>query len=265
MKVMTFNIRFDNPADDGDLWRERKLKVAATLEFFEVDAAGLQEALIGQIRDLESLLPGHGWLGVGRDDGVEKGEFCPVFFKRSRLLPLGSATFWLSEEPDRPGVPGWNAACPRLVTVVEFRDLATGREFFFYNTHFDHVSEKARMESARLLIRDIGERTAGRGVIVTGDLNCTASSEAYCLLTGGYGDAGQALIDARTVADGLPYGSTFTFNEFSQEPRPGWIIDHIFFRNASGVKRWGVISDIWDGRFASDHFPVLAEIVLDRR
>ena len=95
--------------------------------------------------------------------------------------------------------------------MVEFRDLATDRKFFFYNTHFDHVGEKARKESARLLIRDIGERTGGRGVIVTGDLNCTASSEAYRLLRGG-GDAGQALIDARTATDGLPYGSTFTFN-----------------------------------------------------
>lgn len=265
LKVMTFNIRYQGPADGTNGWPGRKGKVAATIDFPGVDAAGLQEALIGQIRDLESLLPGFGWIGAGREDGEEKGEFCPIFYRKSRLKPVGrKIVFWLSEEPGRPGPPGWDGACPRIVTVAEFEDLVTGRRFFFYNTHLDHVGEKARVESAKLILKDIGERTGSMPVVVTGDFNCDAGSEAYRILTSGMDQGGVALIDSRQAALSAPYGATYSFNAFSLEPASqDGPIDHILVGNAGPVRRWGIIAELWDGRFASDHFPVLAEIELD--
>lgn len=264
LTVMTFNIRYQDPNDGPNGWSSRKGKVAATIDFPEVDVAGLQEALIGQIRDLESLLPGFGWIGAGREDGEEKGEFCPIFYRKSRLKPVGrKRVFWLSEDPGKPGPPGWDGACPRIVTVAEFEDLATGRRFFFYNTHLDHIGEKARVESAKLILKDIGERTGGSSVFVTGDFNCDAGSEAYRILIAGTGLGRVALIDSRKAALSAPYGATYSFNAFSREPTQDGPIDHILIRNAGPVRRWGIIAELWDGRFASDHFPVLAEIELD--
>ncbi len=264
LKVMTFNIRYQGPGNGANDWSARKDKVAATIDFTGVDAAGLQEALLGQIRDLESLLPGFGWVGAGREDGEQKGEFCPIFYRKSRLKLIGrKSVFWLSEDPGRPGPPGWDGACPRIVTLAEFEDLATGRRFFLYNTHLDHVGEKARVESAKLIIRDIGQRTGGSPMVVTGDFNCGAGSEAYRILTSGTGQGGVALIDSRQAALSAPYGATYSFNAFSSEPSQDGPIDHILVRNAGPVRRWGIIAELWDGRFASDHFPVLAEIELD--
>ncbi len=266
LMVMTFNIRYDNRGDGPDAWAARMDKVASTIDFFGVDAVGLQEALLGQIRDLEKRLPGYGWFGVGREDGKEEGEFCPVFYRKARLKPLGRRSFWLSEGPEGPGVaPGWDGACRRIVTVVEFRDLRTGKRFFFYNTHFDHVGETARAEAARLVLRDMNKNAGRVPVILTGDLNCGAGSVPYRILTSGNDGGGPALTDTRAAALAPLYGARYSFNAFSREQGTGGPIDHILMRDAGRVRRWGVIAELWDGHFASDHFPVMAEIIMDRR
>jgi endonuclease/exonuclease/phosphatase family metal-dependent hydrolase len=200
VRVMSFNIRFDNPADGANAWPLRKEMAAGVIDFHLVDVAGLQEALASQIRDLETLLPEYAWVGVGRDDGSEAGEFCPVFFRKDRFRLLGSSTFWLSEEPETPGLAGWDAACARIVTWARLKDTKTGLTLCVFNTHFDHVGRSARLESARLLAGKIGE-IAGRGpVILTGDFNCTREGPAYEALLDAEIRPGARLRDARDAS-----------------------------------------------------------------
>lgn len=259
VNVMTFNVRLDGLTDGPNAWTSRRDLVAATILFYEADLAGLQEPYEHQVLDLAARLPGYAWAGVGREDGKAGGEFNPIFFKRDRFLELGRGVFWLSETPDRPGVKGWDAACPRLVTWLRLSDRASGAELFVFNTHFDHLGETARRRSAELL----RSRTAGLAgrlpVVVTGDFNCDASDEPYRILTGEL--AGTApLADTRGLSRLLVYGGGTSFNGFSAEPSGTGIIDHIFVRNVGAVLRSGVVAERWDGRFASDHYPVLAEI-----
>ncbi|MBN1938466.1 MAG: endonuclease/exonuclease/phosphatase family protein [Candidatus Aminicenantes bacterium] len=260
-RIMTFNIRMNTPRDGENAWPFRKEMAAGTIDFFGADAAGLQEVLVSQLRDLEALLPEYGWVGVGRDDGREAGEYCPIFFLKERFRLLESGTFWLSEDPETAGLKGWDAACARVVTRARLEDRESGAVLAVYNTHFDHVGETARRESARLLLRTIAAAPPGDAVVVTGDFNCTSEAIPYLILTGQSKER-QFLRDARSVSLRPPYGSTFSFNGFEAGRTEGPLIDHIFVGPGVTVLRSGVLSDRWDGRVVSDHFPVVAEIRL---
>jgi len=261
---MTFNIRYDEPADGANAWPFRKEMAAGTISFHRVDIAGLQEVLASQLKDLQDLLPEYVWVGVGRDDGKAAGEHNPIFFLRDRFRLLESSTFWLSAQPDNPGIKGWDAACPRVVTWVRLKDLWTGETLVAFNTHFDHVGARARSESAALVLSAI-RRVAGKApVVLTGDFNCTREDPGYRTLVAAAGTA-PLLRDARDASLHTPFGPSFSFNGFRMDPRTGLPIDHIFVGPSIPVLRAGILPGWWDGRFVSDHNPVLAEIRLARR
>jgi formylglycine-generating enzyme required for sulfatase activity/endonuclease/exonuclease/phosphatase family metal-dependent hydrolase len=262
LRVMTFNIRFDNPADGEDAWPRRREKAASMIRFHGADVVGLQEALPGQIADLEAMLPGFSWFGAGRS-AERDGEHCAVLYRRDRLEVLEQSTFWLSETPEVPGSRSWDAALPRIATWGRLRDRRTGAVLHLFNTHLDHRGEQARRESAQLLLRKIAEiAPPDEPVVVTGDLNATPDSEPYRLLTAPAGPGAQvALVDAILASQSPHHGPTSTWNGF-RAIEPLRRIDFVLVRPGVGVARHGILSDTFDGRFPSDHLPVLAEIVL---
>ena len=261
LNVLSFNIRYDNPADGPNAWPNRKDLVAKTILFHEAGLVGMQEALRGQIADLDSLLPGYARFGVGRDDGREGGEFNPIFYRRDRFRLMSQSTFWLSATPAVAGSRGWDAACNRIVTWGEFEDLTSSARFFLFNTHFDHRGPVARRESAGLLLRKVAEIAGDAPLIVTGDFNCAAADEPYLILRAGV-ENGPALLDSRDLSQAGSYGGSSSFNGFKNDTTSGAMIDHIFVRHVAAVSRHGILVDRGDGRFVSDHYPVLAGIVL---
>ncbi len=264
LRLMTFNIRMDTPADGANAWPRRKDLAAAAISFHRADIAGLQEVLHHQLLDLRALLPDYAGVGVGREDGREAGEANPIFFLKSRFKLLAASTFWLSPTPETPGIKGWDAACPRIVTWARLRDVWTGRTMVVFNTHFDHVGAEARRESAALLLKRMPLIAGGQPVVLMGDLNSSRDDPAYRALVLGAGGL-SVLRDARDAAPGRPYGPSATFNGFRTETRPGLPIDHIFVGPPFDVLRAGVLPGSWEGRFVSDHHPVLAEVRLARR
>jgi len=263
INAMSFNVRYDNPDDGENAWNNRKNMVTETIRFHKIDVAGLQEVLHNQVEDLEARLPEYGWFGVGRDDGLKNGEYTPVFYLKSRFDVLNQSTFWLSETPEAPGKLGWDAACPRIVTWGKFRAKSTGTIVFVFNTHFDHVGETARIKSVELILQKIDELAGSHPVILTGDFNCRKDDHPYFILTSDRGRIGR-LSDTFDISQTKPYGSTQTYNGFRDEIMPGYRIDFIFVRGISQVLRYGVISEKWDRRFASDHYPVIAEISISK-
>jgi endonuclease/exonuclease/phosphatase family metal-dependent hydrolase len=257
---MTFNIRYDNPEDGEDGWANRKARVASMVRFHGADVVGLQEALRNQIADLEAALPHFGWFGTGRS-AARDGEHCAVLFRRDRLEVLAESTFWLSETPEVAGSQAWDAALPRIVTWGKLRDRRTSAVFHLFNTHFDHRGETARRESARLLLRKVAEIAGPAGpVVVTGDLNTTPDSEPYRILTTGEGARG-GLVDALHASSCPNHGPTSSWNGF-KAIQPGRRIDFILVRPPVAVLQHGILSDTFDGRFPSDHLPVIAEVVI---
>ena len=212
LRIMTFNIRYNNPDDGENAWPNRKVFATNVIRYNRVDIVGLQEALAGQVEDLEKRLPEFSWFGVGRDDGKKAGEFMAIFYLKDRLDLLESNTFWLSETPDEPGI-GWDAACNRVVTWGKFRDKITGKVFFHFNTHFDHKGETARRESAYLLISRVSDIAGDSPAVITGDFNAQPSSEPYKIITS-LADCADKLIDSINVSRYSHYGPSGTWSGF---------------------------------------------------
>jgi endonuclease/exonuclease/phosphatase family metal-dependent hydrolase len=258
LHVMTFNLRYNNPGDSLNSWPYRKDMAASQVKFFDVDILGVQEALYDQMLDMQQRLSQYAYAGVGRDDGKTKGEFSAIFYDTTRLQKLKGETFWLSQTPGIAGSKGWDAALPRIVTWCEFEDKMNHKKFFAFNTHFDHRGKTARAESAKLLLQKVKEIAGNFPVIVTGDFNATDDDEPIKIIT----DAANAdhLTDTKFISQLPHYGPDGTFNAFRNKETTEKAIDHIFIKNNLTVLKHGTISESWNGRFSSDHFPVLAEI-----
>lgn len=177
----TFNIRCISSDDEkiGCGWDSRKERVAQYVIDNKIDIVGMQEVTFKQLQYLRDYLKDYDYVGVGRTDGKEKGEFTPVFYLKDKYEALDKGNFWLSETPDVPGSKGWDAAIERVASYVKLKDKATGRIFMAINTHYDHVGVTARKESAKLIMKKIQEIVGSNPAVVTGDFNIEESDEAY--------------------------------------------------------------------------------------
>jgi endonuclease/exonuclease/phosphatase family metal-dependent hydrolase len=260
LHVMSFNIRYNNPGDSLNAWPHRKDKVTSQVLFHETHLLGVQEALYGQLQDMLMEMKAFKYVGTGRKDGKNAGEFSAIFYDTTRLDLLKTETFWLAEQTDIPGKKGWDAAFERIVTWALFRDKKNKKTFYHFNTHFDHMGKQARKESARLLLAKIKEIAGRSPVIVTGDFNAQPHDEPIQVITDK--ENKDRLIDAATVSAQPHYGPMGTFNAFGPKEIHDQPIDYIFIKNSLQVLKHATLSQSWEGRFSSDHFPVYAEIVL---
>lgn len=259
VRVMTFNLRLDTPSDGPNAWPHRKEMVARTIQFHKADFVGIQEGLPHQLEQLDEMLPYFDRIGIGRNTQEDPDEFSAIYYKKEKFELIENETFWLSETPGEVASVGWDAALPRIVTWGEFRDSRSGETFFVFNTHFDHVGEKARAESASLILDKIGELAGGAPVVVTGDFNITENDPPYKILTGAMGDHTNPLEDGFYEAEHGHHGPTSTWNGF-EEILPGRRIDFIFTNSGFNVIQHATIADQQDGRFPSDHLPVVADV-----
>ena len=260
LNVMSFNIRYNTSSDKENAWPNRKNKVAGQILFHDVHVVGVQEAQHDQMMDLKERLVRFKYVGVGRDDGKTAGEYSAIFYDTTRVKLLKTETFWLSETPTVPGSKSWDAAITRIVTWARFRDLKTKKQFFVFNTHFDHLGKKARAESARIILQKVKTLAGKLPVIVTGDFNTPPSDEPYQLIV--EANNKDRLTDSKAICATAHYGPTGTFNDFRTKERDNEPIDYIFIKNKVKVLKHGTLSQTWEGRFSSDHFPVFATVEL---
>lgn len=264
IKVMTWNIRYDNPEDGINQWLYRKDALSGEIINQSPDLVGVQEALHNQIKDMRKRLKGYKNIGAARDDGKKTGEYSAIFYKKKQLKAIRCGTFWLSETPDKPGSRGWDAVCNRIVTWAEFEHRKSGRRFLAMNTHFDHVGETARVESAMLIINKGAELAGKLPIIVTGDFNVTDTSRPYRILT--YSENEVVLSDTRKRADAEISGPDFSFTGFNPDVEPTDLIDYIFTTWNVKVLSSTIPKFNKNNPYLSDHLPVVAvlELMPDR-
>lgn len=258
LNVMTFNIRLDSPVDSSNNWLYRKNNATEMITSYNVDILGAQEVLANQLNDLKTLLPQYNAIGVAREDGKIKGEYCPFLYKKDRFSELESGNFWLSETPDAAGSLGWDAECVRIATWAILKDKETGRQIFAMNTHLDHMGTAARNEGGKLLIKKAAELSKGLPIILTGDFNDIAESETIKNLT----DSAQIdhLADSKHIAENIS-GTDWTFHDFgrlNENERP--LLDYIFVSKGIDVISYEVLPESSKDTFVSDHKPVLVKI-----
>ncbi|HWR74829.1 MAG TPA: endonuclease/exonuclease/phosphatase family protein [Bacteroidales bacterium] len=252
--VITFNIRLDTPRDSINAWPNRAPLVTGFINDQIPDLLGMQEVLWHQYRYLDSALIGYGSVAAGRDDGMQQGEACPVFYRLGRFSPVASGTFWLSATPEVPGSVGWGAALTRIATWVRLYDKTVKDTLLYMNTHFDHISDSARVMSSGVLLEKLRELAGENNFVITGDFNAPPESLAIARMTeGGYA------VDSYTVSETAPAGETYTFNGWKDTAGDNRI-DYVFIRNGMKVISHETFRVIEEGVFISDHWPVKARI-----
>ncbi len=259
VRAATFNIRLDTEADGGNAWRFRRREVSALLSFYSPDFFGLQEVLPHQLEELKTDLKNYAFFGVGRDDGVNRGEFSPIAYRKDRYVLVEGGTFWLSATPDTPS-KGWDAAFPRIASWARLRGSGFANDILLLNTHWDHAGAAARLESAKLIRGWITARRQNcETVILLGDFNAGEDEASYKALIAP--PAGE-LMNSMEISDLPPFGPRGTFNGFDLLNDENRAIDHIFVSRDVRVLKHGVITHHREGKLPSDHYPVMADLAL---
>jgi endonuclease/exonuclease/phosphatase family metal-dependent hydrolase len=260
IKVVSYNIWYDNPQNTDHPWSDRKNGVIETLLKINPDIFCVQEALDHQVHDLE--ITTYNCFGVGRDDGEKGGEYSAIFYDTTRFGLTDGGNFWLSEFPGSAGSKGWDAVCVRIATWAELKDKNAFLKFYVFNTHFDHVGDTARTESAKLLQLKINEIAKDHPIILTGDFNCLKGSQPYNILVDTLNK--KPLEDCRYSSELKIKGPDYSFvgSEFSGQH--GNIIDHIFVSKDIKVIKSEIIENYNQGKCPSDHLPVAAILELPK-
>ncbi len=249
LKVMTFNVRAGVANDQENSWQYRRKAAADMILDQRPVVFGVQEAVDFQLDYFLEQCPMYQCVGVGREDGVNGGEHMSVFYDTTRIALLDWGTYWLSETPDVPS-KGWDAACKRTATWTLLKDLSCNKEFFFVNTHLDHIGQEARRNGLALIVERIGKMNPdGFPMILTGDFNVFPDDP--CLT-----DLRAMMTDAWETAPEIDEGPTWHDWGKGTDTRH---IDYIFYSGFSKCTSLVRLTKSYDNMpFVSDHYPVIA-------
>lgn len=254
---MSFNIRYGTAPDGENAWPLRRAFVMRVIRDFDPAVIGVQEALRFQLDEVDAALADMREIGVGRDDGIEAGEYSAILFDTLRLGLLDHGTFWLSDTPDVPGSMTWGNHYPRLVTWAHLRDEAAAMSFYVLNTHWDHESQNARERSARQIMDWLASHAAGAPVLLMGDFNAGEDNAAFRRLIGGGANGVQLFDTFRALHPAARHVGTY--HAFSGD-RSGEKIDAVLASTEWAVTDAAIVTTSDNGRFPSDHFPVTATV-----
>lgn len=248
--AMTYNIRYATERDGINSWENRKDWVADLIDYYEPGVFGIQEGLDHQVRYLDSTLVDYQFVGVARDDGQNEGEYAAIYFRPDTYQVIDSGTFWLSLTPDEPSY-GWGANYRRICTWAKFESKETEQQIIVFNAHFDHESEEARIESAKLIHQEAKNiNHQGLPVLIMGDFNAIPESDPIKYLTANY-------LDSKQISKTEPFGPIGTYNGFDTSHPLDVRIDYIFVNEHIQVNKYAVLSNARSNRTPSDHLPVL--------
>ena len=251
--IISYNIRYDNNWDIENSWEIRRSNIIQILIKYSPSILGIQEGLLTQVQYIDSSLINYDFVGVGRDDGKEKGEFCAIYFDTTRYVLLKNSTFWLSETPDTISV-GWDAALERICTYGLFKDRITKKEFWVFNTHFDHMGSIAREKSSGLILKRIKKiNRQSLPVILMGDFNSIPNSPPVKEII-------TELSDALQISKEKLHGPRGTFNGFNEDLPIEKRIDYIFTKKLKVLSYRHINDRLENNRHISDHLPVMIKI-----
>ena len=249
--IMSYNVKYDNEWDKENHWLLRKKRLVDLLKNYNPSIIGVQEGLYHQVKYLNNSLEKYKFIGVGRDDGKKKGEFCPIYFDTTFYEVINHSTFWLSETPDLVSV-GWDAALERICTYGLFSSISSGEKFWVFNTHFDHIGTVARKKSSELILEKIKKiNKESFPVILMGDFNSLPNSEPIKILE-------QDMVDGLRISSKYLQGPQGTFNRFDLSSPTSKRIDYIFTNNFQVISYRHIDDRLENNNHISDHLPVMA-------
>ena len=255
LRVLTYNLRYITSGDKGDrAWTARRDQAAELIKHDSADIVGIQEGLPQMMNDLADRLTGYAVIGVGREDGIDQGEYAAILVKADRFRVQESGTFWLSDTPEICNSCTWGNTVTRICTWAKLYDRETKKTLHFFNTHLDHASPDARQKGTELILSRIAARNSTGPVILTGDFNAPENDPLHAAIKGaGFGDVWRALNAS------APPEESGTFNQFTGV-KNGSRIDYIYATPDLKGSESEVIRSSKNGVYPSDHFPVRATL-----
>jgi endonuclease/exonuclease/phosphatase family metal-dependent hydrolase len=257
LRVMSFNVRNSNAQDGEDAWPKRRELFFETIARFGPDLIGFQEVLALQHDEISAHLADFALSGVARDDGKRKGEWSLIAYRRTKFEAVSHGDFWLSEHPEEIGSKSWDAALTRICSWVRLREKATGREFVFANTHFDHKGVVARQEASRVISKRLPQIATNVPAILTGDLNINEDNPAYAVLVRPDTPGAIRWIDSFREVHPKREADEVSFHAFKGGTM-GSRIDFIFHTEHFTATESAIDRTSRDGHYPSDHYPVTA-------
>ena len=257
LRLLSFNLRNSAARDGDNIWKNRRPLVAAILKTHRPDIVGFQEVLIDQLRDLEAMLPQYRWAGAGREDGKQKGEFAPIFYRNLKAAEAGC--FWLSDTPDRPS-NNWGGQ-HRICTWIRFDH---SKPFAVLNTHLENHAVEARRRSVALLSVKFKELAGGAPGFLIGDLNFKPNSPEYRAMSREFRDSFCKRGSGNTCV--TSHSFTGCRRNIFWRRRGEGRIDYIWIRGRIRVSRTSILYDRPGEQAAvypSDHWPILCDVAFD--
>ena len=251
--VISYNIRYDNKWDEKNSWTTRKKSIIRIFEKYSPSFIGTQEGLLHQIQYIDSALTKYDYIGVGREDGMKKGEFCAIYYKSDTYKVIKSSTFWLSDTPENVSI-GWDAALERICTYGLFEHKTDNKQIWVFNTHFDHMGEIARRKSSELILERIDDLNSFSGsIILMGDFNSVPNSMPINTIQ-------KKLKDAFNISLNKPKGPIGTYNGFNEDQPIEKRIDYIYLKNIDVLNHEHINDRLENNNHISDHLPVMVEV-----
>jgi endonuclease/exonuclease/phosphatase family metal-dependent hydrolase len=252
LKVMSYNIRMGTAKDGTNSWEFRCPATMMMLNDQKPDVFGVQEAFDFQLKFITENCMEYECVGVGRDDGKKKGEHMSIFWNKKRIKMLKWGTFWLSETPDKPS-KGWDAHCMRTATWALMKDKATGKKFYFVNTHLDHKGKESQKNGLKLIVDRIDSiNPEGYPMVLTGDFNITPDNPALEGLD-------KRMESARNIA--AKTDNHRTFNGWGKAAADR-VIDYIYVKGFSSCPEYQTVTKrYFDRAYVSDHYPIFARLI----
>ena len=257
VRVLSFNLRYINPGDTGELtWLARRDQAAQVIREDKADVIGLQEAFRSMLDDIAVRVPGYEEIGVGREDGKTTGEYAAILVKKDRFNVMDSGTFWLSDTPTVPNSTTWKNRVTRICSWAKLEERTTKRLLFFYNTHLDHESQEAREKGVAMILDHIAALPEDTAVIFTGDFNAAEDNPAISNIK----ISPRRMLDTwRELNPTVPLTESGTMSLFTGVHDTAKI-DYIFVPTGTRLVDAEIIRKNHDGIYPSDHYPVRASV-----
>ncbi len=259
MRVMSFNVRLSAAKDGENAWPKRTELFFDTIAAYAPDLIGFQEVLADQHDAITARLPDFGFSGVARNDGKRAGEWSHIGYRKARFTLVAEGNFWLSETPEIAGSKSWDAALTRICSWVRLRETATGKEFVYANTHFDHVGKIARQEASKVISQRVSAIAAGVPALLSGDLNINEDNPAYAVFVKPTTPGAIRWIDSFRETHPVRGPDEASFHGFKGGIQ-GSRIDFIFHTDHFVATAAAIDRASKDGRYPSDHYPVTATV-----
>jgi endonuclease/exonuclease/phosphatase family metal-dependent hydrolase len=253
VRIMSFNVRCRD--DKAGSVHNRSKIVTAIIDQYAPDSFGVQEAT-GKWMDIlsENLGEKYAFVGEARDESGYDSELSAVFYLKDKYNLIDEGTIWLSETPEVKYTKSFDSACHRVASWAVLENKETGERYTHLNTHLDHVLEETRTAQIGVFIDKLTELQKDGNVVCTGDFNTEPTSEAYAKML-------QVTNDTQSVAETTDSGLTFhnygTIAEGTSGP-----IDYIFAPKDVKVENYKIIRNTAKDMYPSDHYPIIADIVM---